>query len=173
MAEPGYLFLEGEKLGKFECDFTKEHKNDLVKGGIPFLSFASEVNAPRDIATNQASGRRQFKAVVFTKQLDSTSPMFWQAITQNELIKKAEFRFFRITKTNSMELYYTVTLEKANLSSVKMIMATESEGGDAARTSVGSGLYAAREEIALHFEKIAWEHKIAKKMAEDAWATRI
>jgi len=171
MAEPGYLFLEGEKQGKFDCDFTKGHKT--VEGGIPFLSFASEVNAPRDIATGQASGRRQFKPVVFTKQLDSTSPMFWQAITQNEMIKKAEFRFFRIQKTGQMELYYTVTLEKANLSSVKMIMATESEGGQEAKTSVGSGLYAAREEISLHFEKVTWEHKIAKKMATDEWATRI
>jgi len=174
MAEPGYLFLEGEKQGKFESDFTKAHK--VVEGGIQFLTFASEVTAPRDVATGQASGRRQFKAVVFTKQLDSTSPMFWQAITQNEMIKKVEFRFFRIQKTGQMELYYTVTLEKANLSSVKMIMATESEGGgDGGKhgTSVGAGLYAAREEIALHFEKITWEHKIAKKMATDEWATRI
>ena len=173
MAEPGYVIIEGEKLGKFESDFTKDHKINEVKGGIPFLSFASEVTAPRDVATNQASGRRQFKAVVFTKQLDSTSPMFWQAITQNETLKKVEFRFFRITKTSQMELYYTVTLEKANLSSVKMIMATEAEGGQDAKTSVGSGLYAAREEIAMHFEKITWDHKVAKKVHTDEWATRI
>jgi len=171
MAEPGYLFLEGEKQGKFECDFTKDHK--VVAGGIPFLTFANEVTAPRDIATGQASGRRQFKAVVFTKQLDSTSPMFWQAITQNEMIKKAEFRFYRIQKTGQMELYYTVTLEKANLSAVKMVMATESEGGHEAKTSVGAGLYAAREEIQLTFEKVTWEHKVAKKMATDEWATRL
>lgn len=170
MAEPGYLFLEGEKQGKFESDFTKAHK--VVEGGIPFLTFANEVVAPRDIETGQASGRRQFKAIVFTKQLDSTSPQFWQAITQNEMIKKAEFRFYRIQKTGQMELYYTITLEKANLSAVKMIMATESAGSDA-RTSSTSGLYAAREEISITFEKITWEHKVAKKMATDEWATRL
>ncbi|MBI5069890.1 MAG: type VI secretion system tube protein Hcp [Deltaproteobacteria bacterium] len=171
MAEPVYLFVEGTKQGKFECDFTKDHK--VVKNGIPILTFATEVEAPRDIATGQASGRRQHKPVFFTKQVDATSAQFWQALTTNEALKKVEFQFYRIQKTGQMELYFKITLEKATLASMKMIQATEHEGGEGAKTSAGVGIYAARDEIALAYEKITWEHMIAKKVAEDDWVNRL
>lgn len=171
MAEPVYLFAKGEKQGDFKSDFTVKHK--MVEGGIPILTFANEVLAPRDIATGQASGRRQYKPLLFTKQLDSTSPMWWKAISENEKLTTVEFRFFRIQKTGQMEMYFKILLEGANLASMKMIQATESEGGESAKTSAGAGIYAAREEISVTFEKITWEHLIAKKMATDDWATRL
>lgn len=164
MAEPGYLFIEGSKQGKFDSDQTKGHK--VVADGIPFLSFHAEVTSPRDAATGQTSGRRQWKAVQFSKAVDASSPMFWSAVTQNELIKKAEFRFFRIQKSAAMELYYQVVLEEATVSRVQMVQAVE---GDASGTSVGAGLYAAREVIEIAFRKITFEHKLAKKMMSDDW----
>ncbi len=171
MAEPVYVWVEGSKQGKFDCDFTKDHK--VVKNGIPVLTFASEVEAPRDVATGGASGRRQHKPVIFTKQVDSTSAQFWSALSNNEELKKVEFHFYRIQKTGQMELYFKITLERANVCQMKMIQATEHEGGAGASTSAGAGLYAARDEISFSYQKISWEHVIAKKMAEDDWATRI
>ncbi len=171
MAEPVYVFIEGANSGKFESDITKAHK--VVAGGIAVLSFANEVLAPKDVATGQASGRRQFKPLHFTKQADSTSPLFWSAITKNEVLKKVEFKFFRITKSGQMENYFSIVLDNASKASMKKIQATESEGGESAKTTAGAGLYAAREEISVTFEKITWEHVIAKKMAADSWAERV
>ncbi len=170
--EPVYMKCKGEKQGDFKSDFTVKHK--VVGDSIPILTFANEVTAPRDAATGQASGRRQFKPLIFTKQLDATSPMFWQAISTNEKLEKVEFTFFRIQKTGQMEPYYKITLENATMASMKMIQATESEGGESAKTSSATtGVYAAREEIHLVFEKITWEHLIAKKVATDAWENRL
>jgi type VI secretion system secreted protein Hcp len=171
MQEPVYMTCQGEKQGPFKSDFTVKHK--VVGDAIPILTFANEVIAPRDAATGMATGKRNFKPVIFTKLLDSTSPMFWQAITKNEKLTKVEFTFFRIQKTGQMEPYYKITLENATLSSMKMLQATESEGGESAKTSANAGLYAAREEIGMVFEKVTWEHLVAKKMTTDAWEDRL
>ena len=89
MAYEFYVSIEGTKQGKFKGESTREAHRDK----IPALAFSYEVTSPRDVATGQASGRRQHGPVTFVKAWGAASPQLFQALTTNEVLKTVLFEF--------------------------------------------------------------------------------
>jgi type VI secretion system secreted protein Hcp len=161
--EPIWMVCEGSKQGKFESDESKKRKG--LEGNIEIRTYEHQVRSPRDPATGHASGKRQWSALKITKPVDSTSPLFWNACCTNEELKKCELKFFRVTPGGQLEQYYQVSLEKAYIASVRMVV-PEQEDGAGGRHEHHETAF---DEIELTFQKITIEHKLAKKVMSDDW----
>src|SRR5262249_1750627 len=74
-----YVSIQGAKQGKFKGEGAHAHKNV-----IPAHSFSYEVISPRDVATGQATGKRQHSPVTISKEWGAASPQLFQAAVTNE-----------------------------------------------------------------------------------------
>jgi type VI secretion system secreted protein Hcp len=115
--------------------------------------------SPRDIATGQTSGRRMTRQpnepIVIVKDADKTSQFFAQAAAKGELLPAVLFEFTRRGGDGKTEVYQTVRLTNALISSVKTL------NGDRPML-----------EISFTFQKIEYQHKQGKNAATDSWVLR-
>ena len=93
-------------------------QGDGPNGAIVVLGFDHEVVSPRDPATGQATGVRQYKPIRIVKAIDKASPLLFKALVQNQNCA-LELRFFRKDANNQPALYYTINLVNARVSSIR------------------------------------------------------
>ena len=160
MANTFYVSIEGEKQGKFkgEAAFSK-----LGAGKITGIAFVMETISPRDLATGQASGKRQHKPIRFTKEWGAASPQLQQALFTNETLKSVLFEFVRADVKGAEEVHYTVKLTNASVSRVVSVLDLTSKAGT---RFDGHEL----EQVELTFETIQIDDKAGKTSASDDWA---
>jgi type VI secretion system secreted protein Hcp len=107
--------ITGQRTGVFKGDsLQKGHEDQILVSSYQF-----EVTVPRDAATGQASGRRQFHPVTITKQMNQSSPQLLFAAATSENLTKVVINFFSTTRTGTEVNYYRVTLTNASVSDVK------------------------------------------------------
>jgi type VI secretion system effector, Hcp1 family len=70
----GTVMITGAKQGAFSTT------------PIALTGLSHEIISPRDPASGLATGKRQHKPIVFTKQLDSTTPLLLNALVTNETL---------------------------------------------------------------------------------------
>jgi len=63
---------------------TGQKQGMFSQSPIEVTGFSHEVVSPRDPATGLPTGKRQHEPVVITKQLDATTPLFLNALVENE-----------------------------------------------------------------------------------------
>jgi len=116
MAYEAYISIKGNKQGQFKGEGIQDKRKDKW---IEVLAFEYSVQAPRDIATGQASGKRQHKPVVITKEWGAASPQLLQALTTNETLSSVEFQFSKTNEEGEEQVYYTVKLSNARILSLR------------------------------------------------------
>jgi type VI secretion system secreted protein Hcp len=165
MAYEFYVTIEGMKQGKFKGESPRDKHKDKTSG----LSFNHEIKSPRDLATGQASGKRQHGPITFTKEWGASSPQLFQALVTNEVLKSALFEFVHTTKVGEEEVYYTIKLVNATVSNIKYM--TGKDSGESSGTAKHSAAYDTHEleEVSLTYQRIEVEHKVGKTMAQDDW----
>ena len=136
------MTIEGTKQGVFGA-----------KGGaIPGFRFSYAVKSPRDVATGQASGKRQHGPIVVTKVVGTASPQIFQALTTNELLKSVG-----IELPGGEGSGYTIKLSNATVSEIKQY------------TEVLNGQALVLEDVSFTFQKIEVQDPGTKTMAIDDW----
>jgi type VI secretion system secreted protein Hcp len=75
-----YMQMTGTKQGQLKGRSQKAEN-------LPLVSFDYSVISPRDVATGQASGKRQHKPITIVREIDSASPLLYQALVTNEALK--------------------------------------------------------------------------------------
>lgn len=163
MAYEFYVSIEGTKQGKFKGESVR----DAHKAKLAGLSYAHEITSPRDVATGQASGKRQHGPITFTKEWGAASPQLFNALTKNEVLKSVVFEFFQTTPEGTEVVYHQVKLTNATVSRIRYMTGKDESASSAKHTAV----YDTHEleEISLTYQKIEVENKIGKTMAEDDW----
>ena len=157
MAYEFYVSVEGTKQGKFKGESVREK----WKEKIPGLALDWGIKSPRDIASGQASGKRQHYPVKFTKEWGAASPQFMTAVCTNEVLKKVLFEFIRTSKEGEEQIHHTIELTNATVSEQKSFIAmTKHEE----RTDVHE-----LEEISFTYQKVHMENKLGKTSAIDDW----
>jgi|GEM_PF-6281570 len=108
---------------------------------IDVRSFSADVSSPRDLATGQATGKRQYKPLMITKQMDAATPLFHKALGTNELLSSVVLKIYRPGTTTVDE---TITLTQASVSEI---------------TNAGSGAGDALplETLSITFQSISYE----------------
>lgn len=168
MAYEFYVTIEGTRQGKFKGESQKKERADKIPG----LSFQYEVVSPRDAATGQHSGKRQHKPIVFVKEWGVATPQLFQALVNNEVLKKVTFEFLQIDKGTGKEVvYFTIVLVNASIAAIKQYTDPGVEGSASAK-SPSQGLKEL-EAISLTFQKIEIEHKAGKTMGADDWQQQV
>lgn len=123
-----------------------------IKGGdgtkmlIDVSSFTESVVSPRDAASGQASGKRQHKPFVVTKEIDAASPLLFKACTTNETLPEVVLNLYAPGGSTPKT---TVKLTNASCS------ALEHDGQ--------------QETISFTFQKIEWTWIDGGITAEDDW----
>ena len=97
-----YVTIESEKQGKFKGSSNIKGREDAIE----ISKYRLGAKAPRDVATGQSSGKRQYQAISFRKAVDASSPQFLQALTTNEKLKSVTFRFYSTSSDTGQEGVY-------------------------------------------------------------------
>lgn len=130
--------------------FLQIDGND-IEGESAVASLGRENSIPIDSFNQemaQTGGKIEHKHLIITKVIDKASPLLFKALSNNETVDSAEFKFFRPSASGAgnEEHFYTIKIESGNIES--MITFTDS-----------SDPYYF-EEIAISFQDITWTDEI-------------
>jgi len=133
------------------------------EGTIECSTFEDSVEQPREAQTGYMTGRREYSPIVISKRIDKTTPLLFKALTLNEPVTKAEFRFFRPSPGGSgaEEHFYTVLLEGAHISSITRVSKDAIMGGEAAPPMM--------EWVKFVFQDITVTYEIGGATHTDSW----
>lgn len=164
MAYEFYVTIEGTRQGAFKGESIREAHSEKIAG----LSYNHEIASPRDVATGQASGKRQHGPVIITKEWGAASPQLFQALVTNEVLKSVFFEFFHTTPDGLEEVYHTIKLINATVSKVKQMTGS---GGESASSSKTTSAYDTHEleQISFTYQRIEVENLPGQTSAEDDW----
>ncbi|MCB9589701.1 MAG: type VI secretion system tube protein Hcp [Polyangiaceae bacterium] len=138
---------------------------------IEIISFEYELLAPKDPQRGpHATGRRQHKPIRICKNLDCTTPLFFNACTTNEFITTMTFEFWETSEQGMPQIYHEITIENAAVASIKYTTGFEGTGN--LSTSRGHSQWDLKEleYIDLVFETIKLDHLVGTPTsAQDSW----
>lgn len=141
--------VEGAKQGWFKGEGRR-----MQAGGMEGNKFFYEVKSPRDIATGQASGKRQYTAVTITKPSGAATPQIFQACISNEVLKTVTIQFERTNPNGESYVFYTVKLTNGTVSNFRQYIDDRGE---------------LVEDVSFTFQKIEVASSDGKTMAMDDW----
>jgi type VI secretion system secreted protein Hcp len=163
-----YLKLVSDKSGEIRGP-VRDRDNDK-NASIALLTIDHGIVSPRDLATGLASGKRQHSPITFTKEPDNTSPIFYQLLTQNEPIIKAEIFFYGFGTQGGLNAgretnLYKITLAKAFVSKMELAGRMDEAAREGQR-------FPLTERISLVYDSILWEWKETPKAeAQDLFSS--
>jgi type VI secretion system secreted protein Hcp len=163
MAYEFYVTTKGATQGAFKGESTRKGHEAKAPG----ISYQHEVSSPRDIATGLASGKRQHKPIVFTKEWGPSSPQFFLALVTNEQLPEVLFEFIKTSREGKEQVYYTIKLVNATVSNIRYATG-KGESAGSAKTLATYDTHEL-EEISLTYQRIEVEHQLAKTAAIDDW----
>jgi len=163
MSHEFYVTITGTKQGQFKGESIREKHSSKLSG----LSYNHTIQSPRDVATGQASGKRQHGPIQITKEWGASTPQILQALVSNEVLKEVLFEFVQTTPDGMEQVYYTVKLTNATISAVQYTTG----GGESAESAKTSAAYDTHEleKVSFTYQRIEVDHKAGKTSATDDW----
>jgi type VI secretion system secreted protein Hcp len=152
-----YVTIRGNKQGIFKGQTVQSGHQGQITG----FQFLMQLSAPQNMATGQASGKRQYAPVTFTKEWDASSPQIFEAVSSNEVLSLVEFDFVRAGAGGQDEVYETIKLTNATISAVKRYMGFPDAGEPPDPRQL--------EDVSLTFSKIEISNNDGKTVFMDDW----
>ena len=118
-----YVTVEATKQGRLKGESPREAHQDALVG----ISFHYAVTSPRDVASGQASGRRQHQPVDFVKQWGAASPQLFAAMVGNEVLKSVLFEFVRPDEQGGEVVFHTIRLTNASITAIEQFIKGDPE----------------------------------------------
>lgn len=142
--------------------------------------------SPRDVSTGQATGKRQYKPFVITKEYDKASPLLAKAAVKGELVPAVNIEFTKRDQQGREQTYMVITLHNVLISSVQTGTGGSSSGqtgasGSSSKRSRGastsgeamsSGGDRPMESLSLNFTKIEFKRLDGKTTMMDDWEAK-
>ena len=112
------LNVTGTKQGEFKGGSKKTDRANA----FDIWDTNYQVVSPRDVATGQATGRRQHHPlVVYTEVEKGGVPMLFTALITNESLSKCLLKYWRSdSKSSKQVVYYTIELNNAVVSELEV-----------------------------------------------------
>ena len=123
-----------------------------LAGQSTSMAAAGQATSGRGTSAARSGVRRANDPIIIVRAIDETSKFFQTAATEGELLPAVLFEFTR-TRGSQTEVFQTVRLTNAMVSSVKML-----NGGDRPM-----------EEVSFTFQKIEYQNKDGQAAATDNW----
>lgn len=148
-----FVKIKGAKQGDIKGDVFERGKEGLIK----VVSYNHEITSPRDAASGQATGKRQHKPMVITKEVDKATPQLYAALSANEILTDVTLNFYRPSLKAAAGVgvqWYTIKLTNASIAGIKTRMDDKGQ---------------VLEEISLVYQKISWTYTDGGVTHEDSW----
>ncbi len=158
MALPGYLRITGSDQGPIEGECEAEGR----QGTIVVQGIDHEVKLPTD-SRGLPNGRRIHLPICITKDVDRTSPMLYQALSEGEILSEVVIEWYRLDVAGVEELYYKQTLKNAQITGIEFIVHNIL---DADTKNFGH-----HEKISLIYDDIIWSHEVFGIEYEDSFGS--
>ena len=157
MAENVFLKLKanGADVPGDSSETTLDRENS-----IECTSFSVKGLVPASRVDPQATGRRQYEALTFTKAVDRSTPLLAKAFAQNEAVS-AEFLFFRDDGTGTVEHHFKIEVGTARVRSVRQFVLDTQDPANAGLPP--------QEEVTIGFGTITWTWLPGGITHEDTW----
>lgn len=160
MAIPVYLSLEDDGGAPVKGSV------DVIgrEGTIEVAELMHSVEQPTDSLTGKSTAMRSHSSYAFMKDVDSSSPYLYKALTTGQTLKKATFKFYRIDCNGQEREYFITTLENVKVIEIEPLM-----------LSVKSHQwekYNHLEYVDLSYEKITWHYIDGNVIHSDLWQGR-
>lgn len=146
MALPGYMTIVAENQGNIESDCDLDER----EGSIVVQAIQHSVKLPTD-QRGLPNGRRVHMPITILKELDRTSPMLYQALSEGELLTQVIIDWYRIDNNGMEELYYRQSLKNAQITAIEFIVEHET---DIANSKLGH-----MEKVSFIYDSISWSHE--------------
>lgn len=159
MALNAYLRLAGSSQGEIKGSVTMRGK----AGSIMVIAADHEVVMPRDAASGIASGKRQHKPLVITKEVDKSSPLLMNALIRNEVISKWRLQFYQPSISGTETHFYTIELVNASIEGIHFEMLNNKYPENMQHKE--------REHVSFRYEKIIWTFENGGITAQDDLVT--
>ena len=124
---------------------------------IYITGYSHEIVAPRDAASGLPTGKRQHKPFTVTKEVDKSSPILVNILTNNENITEWRMSIIRNNQRNSTQVLKTVVLTNPSVCAIS--------------NTYDSDNASEREHISFCYQKITWSWEDGGITAEDDWET--
>lgn len=111
MAIPVYLWLKDD--GGADIKGSVDVKDR--EGSIEVVAQDHNLYIPTDNNTGKLTGTRIHTPFLFTKEIDSSSPYLYKAVTTGQTLKSAEFKWYRINDAGQEVEYFNTKLENVKL----------------------------------------------------------
>jgi type VI secretion system secreted protein Hcp len=162
MADTVHLKMKGAKQGDFKGDSSQTSLGRA--DSIECFSFQMGVNSAYDLATGQATGRRQWERLTVRKHYDRTSPMLMQALTNNEQVD-GKFTFFRPHPTGdgTMQQFFSVEFARGRVVGWRQVVPDTDDPANKDEHPY--------EEVSFVFGKIIVSNEAASTQATDDWTS--
>lgn len=133
-----------------------------LEGMIELQAFSHEVISPRDPASGLPTGRRQHKPFRCVIVQEKSLPLLMKALTDNQVIPKAEIWCFRVSVKGTEELYFRYELEDVSVASVRPWMPNVKDESAAE--------FGTQVEVSFVYRTITWTAPIDNITHEDSWS---
>ncbi len=107
MAIPVYLWLKDDGGADIKGSVDVQDR----EGSIEVVAQEHNLYIPTDNNTGKLTGTRIHTPFLFTKEIDSSSPYLYKAVTTGQTLKSAEFKWYRINDAGQEVEYFNTKLE--------------------------------------------------------------
>lgn len=152
-----YCTVVGTVQGTFQGDPVTHGTSTQ----IAVYALTQELKVPFDAATGQSTGKRQHSPITIVKELDASSPLFFNAAATNETLKSVTCTLYRITNFGQIRPYYKIALTNATVVEIR-------DSGDGIN---GAAQRDERERISFSYQKITMTDIDSNTTANDDWAS--
>lgn len=163
MALNAYLKLIASNQGEIKGSTVQKGR----EGWIEVIAFSHEIISPRDPASGQATGKRQHRPLIITKEFDKSTPLLIQLLVSNESIKNFELRFWtpkNLAKAGAVGAEFnhlTIKLKNAFIIDIKSTM-LNNKNPELLK-------YKEFEEVSFVYEHIEWIWNETGITTVDSW----
>ena len=155
--------VQGERQGAFKGGVIQKGR----EGWIEIIASNHVIKSPRDVASGQATGKRQHEPMEFTMYYDQSMPMWYQSLVNNESLKEVVIAYFSPNKlgTAGGQGVETLTYE------LKLTNAFVAEMGFEMPNNKNPELqrYENLVKVSVVYQKIEGTWKLGNKIWSDDW----
>ncbi|MBS9444548.1 type VI secretion system tube protein TssD, partial [Photorhabdus heterorhabditis] len=111
MAIPAYLWLKDDGGADIKGSVDVQNR----EGSIEIVALEHALHIPTDNNTGKLTGTRVHAPLVFTKEVDSSSPYLYKAVTSGQTLKSAEIKWYKIDDAGQEKEYFNTRLENVKV----------------------------------------------------------
>jgi type VI secretion system secreted protein Hcp len=166
MANLAYMWAKGQKSGAINGSVTQKGREKSIE----VVGYSHSIVSPRDPQSGLPTGARMHKPFVIQKELDKSSPIFYNVLCTNENLTEVTLKFWTpqlkaASGVGSSVQHYTIKLTNANIASIDSVMQ------EASHTELTKEAHI--EKIAFTYQKIEWTWNDGGITAMDDWEARV